>query len=206
MSKKRTVVAASVVGLAIAGMAGVAVAASGDGGPSGLSSRLEALVQDGTLTQAEADAAQQAREALQQQAQDRRAEHQADRQAELDELAGIIGISSDELVQRWRDGESLAEIAGDTAPEVEAWLTQHMTDRLADLEASIPDRVAAVMDGTGPGMGGLLGGGRGPHGGGGMGAGMGAGLGAGMGAGMGDWGGWGEDADADATSGSDTGA
>jgi len=177
MWSKRTIATAAVAGLAVVGTAGVAAATgSAVTTASGLPDGLESLVEDGTLTQEEADAAEKARDALREQFQEQREARQAERQANLDELAGIIGISSDELVQRYTDGESLEQIAGDKADEVEAWLTQREQDRLAELEASIPDRVADQMQRTaGEGRGfGLLGG---PGGRGGHGMGMGPGMG-----------------------------
>jgi len=178
MWSKRTIATVAVAGLAVAGVAGVAVAAGADD-DNGSSSRLESLVEDGTLTQEEADAAEKAREALRSQFQAEREERQAQRQAELDELAGIIGISADDLVQRWQDGESLEQIAGDKAAEVEAWLTEQAQARLAELEAAIPERVDGLMQRTAEDRGGMLGGrghGRGP----GMGFGMDLGPGLGL--------------------------
>jgi aryl-alcohol dehydrogenase-like predicted oxidoreductase len=151
MSSRRAIGIVAVAGLAVAGVAGAAVAASS--GPD-----------DGTTGAVEAPAWPG----------EQRAEHQAERQQALEELAGILGLTPDELAQRWRDGESLADIAGDSSPEVEAWLTERAQERLAALEESLPERVDALMQrthGDGPGMAGWSGRGQGHHG---MGLGMGA--------------------------------
>jgi len=167
MWTKRTVAVVAVAGLAAAGVAGVAVAAGTDG--SGAGGMLDNLVEEGTVTQEDADAFERVREQFQAEREERHAEREAARQANLDEIAGLIGITSDELVQRWQDGESLETIAGDAADEVAALLTQKMQDRLAEAEAAIPERVEQLMareggDVGGPGRGGRHGGHGGPGG------------------------------------------
>jgi hypothetical protein len=150
VSSRRAIGIGAVAGLAVAGVAGVAVAAS-SGPDDGAAAAVEAPAWPG----------------------EQRAERQAARQAALEELAGIVGLTPDELAQRWRAGESLTEIAGDSAPEVEAWLTERAQERLAALEESLPERVDAFMQrtrGDGPGMAGWFGGGAGHRG---MGLGMG---------------------------------
>jgi FtsZ-binding cell division protein ZapB len=185
MWSKRTITAVSVAGLATAGLVGAAVAAVAD--DDGAQSRLESLVQDGTLTQQEADSAQKAYEALEQQREQQMQQRQQDWQATIDAVAEAAGVSSDDLQQRWQDGESLAEIAGDNAAAVEQVLTEQMQQRVAEMEAAIPDRVSALMDasgGLGRGFGGHHGRGPGP-GGPGMGMGMADEAGMGMGLGLG---------------------
>jgi len=161
MWTKRTVAVLAVAGLAAAGVTGVAVAASSD--DSGSGGLLDNLVEEGTVTQEDADAFERVREQFQAEREQRRAEREAQRQATLDEIAAAIGITSDALVQRWQDGESLEAIAGDSADEVAALLTQTMQERLAEAEAAIPDRVEALMSREGGDLGGFGRGGR--HGG-----------------------------------------
>lgn len=158
MWTKRTVAVVAVAGLAAAGVAGVAVAAGTD--DSGSDGLLDNLVEEGTVTQEDADAFDRVREQFQAEREERRAEREAQRQANLDEIAAAIGIGSDELVQRWQDGESLETIAGEAADEVAALLTQRMQERLAEAEAAIPDRVEALMSREGGEFGGF---GRGGH-------------------------------------------
>jgi FtsZ-binding cell division protein ZapB len=177
MWSKRTITAVSVAGLAAAGLVGATVAAVADDG-DGAQSRLESLVQDGTLTQQEADSAQKAYDALEQQREQQMQQRQQDWQATIDAVAEAAGVSSDDLQQRWQDGESLADIAGDNAAAVEQVLTEQMQQRVAEMEAAIPDRVSALMEATGghgPGMGF-----EGHHG---RGAGFGPGQGMGLGSG-----------------------
>ena len=145
MWSNRTVAILAVTGIAAAGTVGVAVAA-GTEEPRGPLAVIDSLVEDGTVSAEDAEAFDRVREQMQTQREERQDERQAQREADLAELADTIGISADELVERWRDGETLAEIAGDQADEVEALLTQRMTERIAEMEAAIPDRVDALMN------------------------------------------------------------
>ena len=167
MWSNRTIAVIAVTGIAAAGTVGVAVAAGSDE-PRGPLAAIDSLVEDGTVSSEDAEAFDRVREQLQAERDERREEMQAQREADLAELADTIGISTEDLVQRWRDGETLADIAGDQADEVEALLTQRMQERVAEMEAAIPDRVDALMNREGgegfggphhgrggPGMGGL---------------------------------------------------
>jgi polyhydroxyalkanoate synthesis regulator phasin len=185
MWTKRTVATAAVAALAAAGVTGVAVAV-GSGSEQGPAAVLDSLVEDGTISSQDADAFERVADELWSEREEKVQELREQRQAFLDEVAATIGISTDEMVQRWRDGESLSDIAGDQADEVAALLTEAAQERLAEIEASIPDRVEGLMNReggfAGHGMRGQFG-----HRGGGMGVGpgMGFGPGAGFGPGMG---------------------
>lgn len=190
MWTKRTTAALAVAGLSAAALAGVAVAAGTDDA-STPDELLEGWVSDGTITQQDADAFDRVRDQLQNEREERRAERQADREAHLAELAAAAGVSADDLVERMRAGETLAEIAGDNADAVAELLTTRAEERLAEAQASISERVEAFMNGEGRGFGSHLGRGGGPWGepGGGPrghGAGPGPGGGAGWGAGADD--------------------
>lgn len=165
MWSTRTIAILAVTGIAAAGTVGVAVA-TGTDEPRGPLAVIDSLVEDGTVSADDAEAFDRVREQLQAEREARQEERQAQREADLAELADTIGISVDELVERWRDGETLAEIAGDQADAVRARLTELLAERVAEMEAAIPDRVDALMNREGgegfgrhhghggPGMGG----------------------------------------------------
>ncbi len=177
--QRRTVAFAVALGTAAAVVgAGVAVAGAGLAGDD--SDVLQNLVQDGTLTQEQADKVGQAlEEHHEQRAAEREAEHEA-RHAERNQLiADTIGISTDELTQRLADGETLGEIAGDKREELAAVLVDQMVEQaqsrsgedmteeqLAEFRTRAEERVNAMLDGEGPGLGRHAGG---PHGPGGLG-------------------------------------
>jgi polyhydroxyalkanoate synthesis regulator phasin len=193
MRTKRTIAAVAVAGLSAGALAGVAGAASADDS-STPHELVQGWVSDGTITEQEADAFGRVQEQLQSEREERRAENQAQRAAHLAELAAAAGVSADDLTERMRAGETLAEIAGDNADAVAELLTTRAQERLAEEQAAIPQRVDAFMNGEGRGFGdgfgrgGGPGGGHGMHGGGapdGQGAGFGAGQGAGLGASLG---------------------
>jgi tRNA A37 N6-isopentenylltransferase MiaA len=169
--------------VAAVGLTGATVAAVAPD-DTRVESRLDALVEDGSISQDEADAAERALDALDQRREAEMAERQQERQQHLDAIAEAAGVSTDDLVERWRAGESLTEIAGDNAAAVESVLTQTMQERLDEMQAAIPERVAAMMEQSGPGLSHGFGPGRG-HGHG-MSGGGGGDLGWGPGMGVGD--------------------
>ncbi len=212
---KRTVTAA-VAGVALAGLIGVGVAAAADGtGPAGrLADVLSGLVSKGTITEAQADAVE---DALTDSWEQQRAERDADRaerRAEIDALLqNTIGMDSDAVLEAIRGGKTLKELAGDSAEELAAGMVamvdkrldkavedgriteDQAADTLARAEERAKDWVAGEDTGMGRGMGlGLL---FGPDKGPGMDRGMGRGHGGGFGHGPRD------DAD-EATEGSGT--
>jgi hypothetical protein len=141
----------------------------------GATAVLQALVDDGTLTQRQADAVE---EAFTDAAEDWRAEAEerheawheaaeAQREQFATTLEDLTGLTPDEVGDRVAGGESLRAIAGDQAAALEeallaqrtAALEQAVTDGLlerADADAlleTLPERVAAILDwvpGAGP--------------------------------------------------------
>lgn len=195
MWTKRTIAAVTIGGLAVAGATGVAVAqGNGDQVRERAQEQVQTWVEDGTLSEEDAEAFGRVQEQFQEERQARQAERQAEREAHQQELAEAAGVSVDELQERLRDGETLAEIAGDNAAAVEAVLTARAQERIAagrdrldEAEASIDERVDALMNGEGGpfGEGFGPGGHRGGPGAGGPGGGPGGALGSGFGAGPG---------------------
>ena len=131
---KRTVTAA-VAGVALAGLIGVGVAAATDGnGPAGrLGEVLSGLVTKGTITQEQAD---DVAEALGEAHAADRAEREQDRterRAEMDTLLEDTlgkGMDMDAVRDRLMAGESLLEIAGDSADELSAAMLAKLAERL----------------------------------------------------------------------------
>jgi hypothetical protein len=189
MWTKRTIAAVAVSSLAIAGVAGVAVANDAD--QVRARDQIQSWVEEGTITQTDADAFERVIGQMQEQRQQHREEQLAQREQHQAELAAAAGVTTEQLRERLRDGESLADIAGDNADAVRELLTTRAQERLAEAQASIDERVEALMnrqghgfgDGFGPGRhGDEFGFGPGGHGGGhGMHGGSGA-FGAGAGA------------------------
>lgn len=181
MRTSRAIATAGVAAAAIAAAAGVAVAAGGAGNGSGVDDTVSTLVEEGTVSSADAEAFSRVHEQLQAERQERRAEREARHEEMLAEIAAAAGVSTDELQERLGAGESLSDIAGDNADAVAELLTQQANKRLAQAEASIDERVDAMMEREGFGQRGF-GGGPGGHG---MGRGSGPGMGEGLGAGAG---------------------
>jgi hypothetical protein len=157
MWTKRTIAAVTVGGLAVAGATGVAVA-SGDGEQfrERAQEQIQTWVEDGSLTEEDAEAFARVQEQFQAERAERRAERQAEREAHQQELADAAGVSVDDLKERLRDGETLADIAGDNAAAVEAVLTTRAQERIAEgrerldeAESSIDERVDDLMNGEG---------------------------------------------------------
>jgi hypothetical protein len=135
---------------------------------------LKSLVADGTITQDQADKIQ-AR--VQEKAQQARDQRQAAKTAEVDKIAGIIGISADDLKSQLQSGKTLAQIAGDKTDAVVKALTDDANARIdqavangklsADQAANLKTKTAArindvVQNGHGLAM--LFGGPGGPGG------------------------------------------
>lgn len=135
---KRTVTAA-VAGVALAGLigAGVAVADDGFGPGQRLEEVLSGLVSDGTLSQDQADELTGALTEAREKAQSERSERQAERRAEIDALLqDTIGMDSEALHEQLREGQTLLEIAGDSADELAAGALDLLT---ANLDGAVDD-------------------------------------------------------------------
>lgn len=156
MWTKRTVATVAVAGMVAAGVTGVAVAA-GNGDQTRAQERIQTWVDEGAITQEDAEAFARVQEQAQAEREQRRAERQQQREEHLAAIAEAAGVTSEELQERWRNGETLSEIAGDNADAVAELLTAQMQERLAQAEAAIPDRVDALMNREGgqrgPGFG-----------------------------------------------------
>ncbi len=167
-------------GVALAGMAGVGIAAAaGDTGPgSRVAEALKSLVSDKTLTQEQADAVAKAlddaheearaeREARRAERDELRAEREAELEALLDET---LGMSLDDVRTQLREGQTLREIAGDDkaaedlAAGIKALVREHLAEEVAEGHitqeradsalSTLDERVDAWLDGTGrPGLG-----------------------------------------------------
>lgn len=171
--KRRTLATAAGLGAAVVVIgAGVAVASGGPtGGPAQV---LDDLVQEGTLTQEQAD---KVGEAFQQRHQERVAEREAMRAEAQQLVADTIGISPEDLAARLAEGETLGEIAGESREELAAVLVDRRMERLqsrfgenateeqlAEARSRIQERVNARLDGERPGPGERFGGRQGPGG------------------------------------------
>lgn len=96
---------------------------------------LAGLVEDGTLTQAQADKVIEAIEAARPLKAFGPRLHEKIGVA-LDEAAEVLGITEDELRTQLRDGKSLAEIAGDKKDELIAQLVAGANERLDEAVAN----------------------------------------------------------------------
>jgi polyhydroxyalkanoate synthesis regulator phasin len=138
------------------------------GGP--LQEVLDGLVEDGTLTQEQADAVT---DGLRAKVEEWRDEHGGERGPGIlrglwEEAAAVIGVEPDALRDGLRDGQSLAEIAADAGIErqelVDALVAkgEELLDtaveegvideeRAAEIEAELPEHVERLVDATPPG-------------------------------------------------------
>lgn len=143
--------------------------------------RLEMLVEDGVITQEQADNLVETREAIQ-------AERQARQEEKLQGVADVLGVTTDDLRQAREDGVSLAELAGDDLPALVDYMTEQATERINDAVADgkitqeqadekldgLDERIEDRLEnggGFGKGHGRRGGHGHGPRGGGGFGGG-----------------------------------
>lgn len=125
--------------------------------------RLDALVAAGTITQAQAD---EITSRFSERAE-RRSERRDDFQSAMSEL---LGISADDLMAAFQDGQSLAEIAAANGVDVQSVINTlvieanaHLDEKLADgsidqaradeIRAGLVDRVTARVNGERPGPG-----------------------------------------------------
>ena len=211
---KRSLTAA-LAGVALAGLIGAGVAAAADDtGPAGrLADALSTLVGNGTITQDQADEVSKAlTDSWEQERADRDADR-AERTAEIDALLQeTLGMDSDAVRAKIAEGQTLLEIAGDSAKELAAGMvdlvgqrldravkdgriTQAQAEETLSRAKSRADAWAAGEEtgmGRGMDLGLLFGPGMGPEGGFGQGGGMGPEGGFGQGPGMGPDGGFGQ--------------
>lgn len=85
--------------------------------------RLESLIEDGVITQEQADNLVETREAI-------RAEREARQEEKLQGIADVIGVTTDDLRQAREDGTSLADLAGDNVDDLVDYLTEQSTERI----------------------------------------------------------------------------
>jgi polyhydroxyalkanoate synthesis regulator phasin len=90
--------------------------------------RLDMLVEDGVITQEQADDLVETHEAIQ-------AERQARQEEKLQGVADVLGVTTDDLRQAREDGVSLAELAGDDLPALVDYLTDQATEKINDAVA-----------------------------------------------------------------------
>lgn len=124
--------------------AGSVVAAQTDDGRGWLADAIEELVADGTLTPAQADAVEDAIMAARPDAPFGR-EHRSDRgpgwfarhaRIHLGDVAAVIGIGEDDLLDALREGQTIAEVAsanGVASQTVVDALVADVEERLSDL-------------------------------------------------------------------------
>lgn len=158
MWTKRTIAVVAVGSLAVAGAAGVAVANGAD--QVRARDQIQTWVDEGTITQEDADAFERVVGEMQDQREQRRAEREALREQHQQELADAAGVTPEQLQERLRDGETLADIAGDNAEAVKNVLRTRAQERLAaaqdrldDAEATLDERIESWMNGEGAGFG-----------------------------------------------------
>ncbi|MBT8213133.1 MAG: hypothetical protein KJN71_08305 [Acidimicrobiia bacterium] len=126
---------------------------------------IQGLVDDGTLSQDQGDtvvgALEQHRTEIREQHQLRHEEKRAEREAQLAEIAAIIGIDSEDLTTQLREGATLAEIAGDQVDELRTYLIDEANTRIdekvaegridaaraEELKAEVEERVDAHLNG-----------------------------------------------------------
>ncbi len=160
MKLTKRVIAVGAVATALTLSAAGFVAAAGVSG-NGPASVLSELVDDGTLTQKQAN---QVEKAFEDHREEMRSEHEA-RHAETAALiSSTLGISEDELKAAREEGKTLADLAGDKTDELISVLVDEMnakidegvaqgrlTQEQADeMKANAPERVTAMVNGERP--------------------------------------------------------
>ena len=90
--------------------------------------RIDRLVEDGVITQEQADTLTEVREAI-------HAEREARKAEKLQGIADAIGITVDELEAAKESGQTLAEIAGDNLPALVEHMTAEATEKINDAVA-----------------------------------------------------------------------
>ncbi|MGI9614131.1 MAG: hypothetical protein ACR2QO_14570, partial [Acidimicrobiales bacterium] len=90
--------------------------------------RIDNMVEDGVITQEQADTLTEVREAVQ-------AEREARKAERLEGIAGAIGITVDELEAAKESGQTLAEIAGDNLDGLVEYLTTEATAKIDEAVA-----------------------------------------------------------------------
>jgi polyhydroxyalkanoate synthesis regulator phasin len=139
-----------------------ATAAPERGGP--LKSVLDALVADGTITQAQADAITAKLDAARAAEPRREMGGPGLAGAKLDDIASVLGITTADLQSQLQAGTTLRAIAGDKVDALTTLLTDKANARIdqavtdgkitaetaATMKAAVPAKVTAMLDGTAP--------------------------------------------------------
>jgi polyhydroxyalkanoate synthesis regulator phasin len=181
LSTRRLVAGAAIVLASGAVIAGPVAAQTGDTQvrTSWAAEALDGLVEDGTLTQAQADAVEQALEA----ARPERGGRGPGGGRGIEAAATAIGVEVDVLRDALRDGSTIADVAAINGVDVQtvidamvAAAQEHLDEQVAagDLTADeaatrlteVSERITAMVNGELPagGPGGFGGRGHGPHG------------------------------------------
>jgi hypothetical protein len=87
--------------------------------------KIDQLIEDGVITEEQAEDMAAIRAAVQEQREAARTEKQA-------AIAEVLGIGVDELVAAREEGTTLAELAGDDLPAVVDFFTEQATERIAE--------------------------------------------------------------------------
>jgi hypothetical protein len=104
------------------------------------------------------------RDALRADRAEHREEHRAERQETMEEVAGILGMTVDEIQEALRSGQTLADIAGDSVDEVidalvaagEARIDERLAagdideERATEMKGNLEERVTDFVNGEGP--------------------------------------------------------
>jgi len=138
MENVRTKIAAVALGTTLALAGGVAVSQAADAQGDRMQQReerLQAKVDEGTLTQERAD---EIRDRMAERAE-RRDMRQADRAELTEDLAALLGTSSDDLIAELRAGTSLAAVAETAGVDVEVLIDQIEEHQTARLEQAVAD-------------------------------------------------------------------
>lgn len=90
--------------------------------------RIDSLIEDGVITQEQADDLASIREAIQ-------ADREAKRAEKQQAIADVLGITVDELEAAREAGTSLSELAGDNLDDLVAYFTEQATERINEAVA-----------------------------------------------------------------------